>query len=60
MSPSIDVGSSWMPIKKYIENEKNVKDTDEEHIYADHYDPDALHDIRNFQHNIAQNMEKPG
>ena len=42
---SIDVDASWLPGKKYIENEMGVKHTDEDPSYFDHYDPEALHDI---------------
>ena len=36
-SPSIDVESSWRPVKKYIEKAMKVKQTDEAPIYFDHY-----------------------
>ena len=39
-SPSIEVDASWLPVKKYIENEMGVKHTDEDPIYFDHYDPE--------------------
>ena len=45
-SPSIDVDSSWLPVKKYIEKEMKVQNTDEEPIYFDHYDPNAARDPR--------------
>ncbi|MFM7980663.1 MAG: hypothetical protein ACKPKO_15225 [Candidatus Fonsibacter sp.] len=41
-SPSIDVDSSWLPVKKYIEKEMKAQPTEEKPIYFDHYDPDAL------------------
>ena len=59
-SPSIDVDSSWLPVKKYIEKEMKVQHTEEEPIYFDHYDPDALHDILDTQHKIAQYMNNRG
>ena len=52
-SPSIEVDASWLPVKKYIENEMGVKHTDEDPIYVDHYDPEALHDIIDTQHKIT-------
>ena len=33
-SPSIDVDSSWEPVKKYIENDMKVLHTDEDPIYS--------------------------
>ena len=36
LSPSIEVDTSWLPVKKYIENEKSAKHTDEDPIYFDH------------------------
>ena len=32
-SPSIDVDSSWEPVKKYIENDMKVLHTDEDPLY---------------------------
>ena len=59
-SPSIDVDSSWRPVKKYIEKEMKVQHTEEEPIYFDHYDPDAIHDILDTQHKITQYMKNRG
>ena len=59
-SPSIDVDSSWLPVKKYIEKEMKVQHTEENPIYFDHYDPDALHDILDTQHKITQYMKNRG
>ena len=39
-SPSIDVDSTWLPVKKYIEDEMELKESDKEKFYLDHYDPD--------------------
>ena len=52
-SPSIDVDASWNPIKKYINNQMAVKHIDEDPIYFDHYDAEALHDILGTQHKIT-------
>jgi len=49
-SPSIEVDSSWIPVKKYITDHMKVVHTEEEPIYVDHYDPKALHDIFYIQH----------
>ena len=40
-SPSIDVDSTWQPVKSYIEEEMKVRNTEEEPIYFNHYDPEA-------------------
>ena len=37
-----------------------VQSTDEEPIYFDHYDPDALHEILDTQHKIIQFMQNRG
>jgi hypothetical protein len=58
MSPSIDVDHSWVPVKHYIEKVMKVKDTKEEPIYFDHYDPVALETIINTQHKLAEYMKK--
>ena len=41
-SPSIDVDYTWNPVKEYIEKEMKVKDSKEEPIYFNHYDPETL------------------
>ena len=57
-SPSIDVYASWLPVKKYIENEMGVKRTDDDPIYFDHNDPESLHEIFNTQHKITDYTKK--
>ena len=37
-----------------------AKHTEEEPIYFDHYDPDALHDILGMQHQISQFVPNHG
>ena len=50
--------ASWLPVKKYIENDMSVKHTDEDPIYFDHYDPEALHDILDTQHKLTDYTKK--
>ena len=49
LSPSIDVDSSWLLVKKKIEKEMKVQRTDEDPIYCDHFDPHAVHEILDSQ-----------
>ena len=57
-SPSIDVDYSWAPVKDYIEKVMKVRETKEEPIYFDHYDPQALEQIVSTQHKVAEYMKK--
>ena len=57
-SPSIDVGSTWRPVKDYIEKSMKVRHTDEEPIYFDHYNPDDLVKIIHTQHKVSEYMKK--
>ena len=57
-SPSIEVDSTWLPVKKYIEQEMLVKHSKEEPIFFDHYDPEALHKIIDTQHKVIDYMKK--
>ena len=59
-SPSIEVDTTWQPVKQYIEKQMKVQHTPEDHIYFDHYDPDALHNILDLQHKITNFMKKRG
>ena len=57
-SPSIDVDSTWIPVKEYIEKEMKVQNTKEDPIYFDHYDPESLHKIIDTQHKVIHYMKK--
>ena len=59
-SPSIDVDSTWIPVKNYIEKHMKVYHSDEEPIYFDNYDPEALHKILDTQHKVTEYMKKKG
>ena len=57
-SPSIDVDSTWLPVKKYIEEEMKVFHKKEEPIFFNHYDPESLHKIIDTQHKVIDYMKK--
>jgi hypothetical protein len=57
-SPSIEVDSTWLPVKHYIEHDMKVPNTKEEPIYFDHYDPENLHKIIDTQHKVIDYMKK--
>jgi ABC-type dipeptide/oligopeptide/nickel transport system ATPase component len=59
-SPSIDIDDSWSSVKKYIEHDMKVKNTKDEPIFFDHYDPAALQKIIKTQHKITEYMKKQG
>jgi len=57
-SPSIDVDATWSPVKKYIEDEMELKGSDKEKFYFDHYDPEDLKQIIDTQHKVIEYMKK--
>ena len=57
-SPSVDVDATWLPVKKYIESEMKVQHTEDEPIYFDHYDPEALYKIINTQQKVIEYQKK--
>ena len=59
-SPSIEVDATWRPVKSYIEKHMKVKNTTEEPIFFDHYNPDALGNILDTQHKITNFLKKRG
>ena len=59
-SPSIEVDATWRPVKDYIEKHMKVKNTVEEPLYFDRYDPDALANILETQHKITNFLKKRG
>lgn len=57
-SPSINVDATWSPVKEYIEKEMKVKHSEEEPIYFDHYNPEALLKIITTQHKVIEFQKK--
>jgi len=57
-SPSIDVDSTWTPVKKYIEEEMKVEHTEKEPLFFDHYSADALNHIIDTQHKVIEYLKK--
>jgi DNA replication protein DnaC len=55
-SPSITIDHTWEPVKKYIEEE--IKPKEDEQVYFDHYDPEALDNIIKTQHKVVEHMKK--
>ncbi len=56
-SPSINVDTTWLPVKKYIEKEFKIN-PEKENIYFDHYNPTDLMNIISTQHKITDYMKK--
>ena len=58
-SPSIDVDyQTWLPVKKYIENDLKLKETDDEKFYYSEYNPEALSKIIDTQKRIIEYQKK--
>ena len=55
-SPSINVDSVWIPVKKYIETEMKI-DTKKEQIYFEEYSATDLKNIIDTQHKIIEFMK---
>ena len=56
-SPSINVDSTWEPVKHFIENKIEAHETDDEKFYFDHYDPEALENIIATQTKIVSHLK---
>jgi archaellum biogenesis ATPase FlaH len=56
-SPSVNVDSTWQPVKDYISNQMNVHETDTDKYYFDHYDQDALEGIISTQNKIVKHLK---
>ena len=56
-SPSINIDDSWIPVKKYIEEDLGVN-TERERAYYDEWDEAALRDIIQRQRKITETSKK--
>ena len=56
-NPSLDVDSTWLPVKHYIEKEMKVR-TNKEEIYFNHYSPESLTNIIDTQHKLIDLHEE--
>ncbi len=57
-SPSIEVDMTWGPVKTCLEKRMKVKNTTEEPIFFDHYDPEALANVLETQSKITNCLKK--
>ena len=57
-SPSIDVDSTWVPVKKYIEYVMKVKESEDDKLYFSDYNPDDLEKIISTQSKIILQQKK--
>ena len=55
-SPSIDIDDTWLPVKKYIEEEQTK--TKDEQIYFQDFDGEAVQHILTTQKNIIDHQKK--
>ena len=55
-SPSIDIDQTWEPVKKYIKAE--IKPDPAEKMFFNTYDPEALREFINTQHQVVEYMKK--
>ena len=51
-SPSVNVDQTWEAVKKYQEDVMKVKETDEENLYFENYNPADLEHIIETQHKV--------
>ncbi len=55
-SPTIELDTTWRPVKDYIE--KEIKPNKKERIYFDGYDPEELENIVKKQFNVVNYMKQ--
>ena len=57
-SPSIDIDYTWVPVKKYIEEDLKAVETEDDKFYFSEYDSEALEKIIDTQHKVTDFMKK--
>ena len=55
-SPTIDIDTTWRPVKDYIE--KEIKPNNKEKIYFDGYEPEELENIVQKQFNVINYLKQ--
>jgi GTPase SAR1 family protein len=58
-SPSINVDSSWQPVKKYIKEEMKV-DNEKEQVFFENYNAEDLENVIDTQKKVIQDMNDKG
>ena len=56
-SPSINVDSIWIPVKKYIEHEMKINTKEEQCYFEEYSNGNALKNIIDTQHKIIEFMK---
>ena len=59
-SPSIDLDSTWLPVKKYQTDTMKVVEKDNEKLYFNSYDPEDLEKIIETQHKVTKLVKSQG
>ena len=59
-SPSVDLDSIWKSVKKYQEEKMKAKETEQEKLYYDHYDPEELEKAISTQNNVVNHLKASG
>ena len=59
-SPSVDLDTTWKPVKKYQEQTMKVIENDKEKLYFDNYNPNDLEKIIATQHRVISLLKKQG
>ena len=57
-SPSINVDSTWDPVKDYMVDEMDIHENTEEQFYFDSYNPEALENIIATQNKVIKQSQK--
>ena len=57
-SPSIDIDYTWVPVKKYIEEDLKAVETEDDKFNFSEYDPEALEKIIDTHHKVTDFMKK--
>jgi hypothetical protein len=57
-SPSVNVDSAWLPVKKHLLEERKMAEKTEDKLFFDEYDPEALQKIIDTQRAVVQHQKQ--
>ena len=57
-SPTVNIDPNWIEVKKYIEDKLKMRNTDDDPLYFEEYNPEVLHKVIETQSKVIDYQKK--